>query len=1015
MRRLRPCLLGLLACVLLPNAARGSAIPGQTCSLFGTGGVSCTPADCDFSGTLTADCDGGGDDAGGDDLLEIAGATVTCDGDILQDPNEPAAGIHVIAGSFACDVAGNGNRTTEIRLGPAGIDVQNQGTWLLQDRWIQPGDPVAYLTEPQWMIVSQVMPCPVDAASQAPADATDRGPYEPDCTNGNAHEVLLGFDDPFTDEVLAEVTPGETIWCWGEADPTKPVADTTSCYEIAQVNLADRFVSIDVRQGQPGTSYDWDQREIAEYALAAQLDAGSRVIEVDDGQGGSAFPVDYFHNARWVAFQHPERGDPDCGDGDGIPCVMGDVDQLALELSYDASSWAASAGNDTLYVADPRGARGTHPAGSRVWITYGQMRGETGSFRVPVRVTSATPPSVDHGDSAMDFSLGADIQLDGGLLDALAMDTNLANQTRMTWTWIRDPGGDGQDGCTTGRVLRLTNSEDVLLSRVSKTGGSAKVGPACDRLHGIGCPGNAANACRDFTIRDVRWRHTGDDTFVSPPGADSPLVSGYTFQRVISEFASNACESAEMFQASGWNGGTITDAYCGDCLSKVIGGSGVLGASTSVVPTTVRNVMAMGIQGVLGSFGVWDVENVSLYGADHHLKAGQGAFQGSARHFVVDHYLATFDAVASEVGRVEGAIEDGIIRRSEGRAKTAIYLETGSAMRNVLVHETKGGGAGEPVTPCMAGGNDRNCVVLAVRQSESDVWLDGVTAIGAPGMCRILSLDEGTPPNRLDGVLFTDMSETGSSCRSLHGSELAVQEAAAGADPWCFHGSQSSSSSPDVVPAALDDLPLGSLLGVDPLWIHPASDWYQPDPLGPVGLAGCGAGLGAGVPTLSWAHRLRRIGRDCLGCPTDDFPTPCANGLDDDGDGDTDFPDDPGCQDLFGAKEDPACDDGRDNDGDGGFDWDGAGQGPADPDCAQKPWRATEARSPSCGLGPSLSPLLAGLARRYARRRRRGWRPLRREGRIPIVRQLPGVAAGHPHGAGRRGDGSVLPDRLQDL
>jgi hypothetical protein len=976
--RLRSRLLAALLVAGAGGPASASSVPGQTCAVTGAGSMSCSIADCSFTGSLTADCDGSGDDAGGDDRLEIRGS-VACDGDIFQDGTVAAAGIVVDGGSFTCDVADHGNQGTEIRLGPAGIAVRNASTWSLQDRWIRPASPVSFETEPQWLPVAGVIPCPVDASSRQPADGADRGPYEPDCANGHANQVMLAFDGPDSGLVLAAVTPGETLWCWGEADPTRPVADTTSCYEVAERNLADRFVTIDVRQGIPGTSYDWDQREIAEYALAAPLAAGSRVIEVDDGAGGSAFPVDWFHNARWVAFQDAGVGDEECGDGDASACTMGDTDQLALELTYDASSWAAHGLHDTLYVADPRGAKRDYPVGTRVWITYGHRRGETGSFRVPVRVTSATPTTTSHGDSGVVLAPSATLALSGGVLDALRTDIILPDAASMSWTWIRDPAGQASDGCTTGHILNLTNSEDVVLSRVSKTGGSANSGPACDRLHGISCTGQAPVACRDFTIRDLRWRHTGDDTFVAAPDPDSPLVEGYLLERVISEFAANAAQSAEMFQASGWDGGTIIDAYCGDCLSKATSGSGVIGAKESTSVTALRNVMGMGVRGVLGHSGAWDMRNVSLYGADHHFRGGQGALGGNATNFVIDHYVATADPLASEVGVIDGALRQGIIRRSEGRYRAAIFVESGARLSDVLIHETKGGGAGEPGTACYAGGNDPNCAVLRVGQSVSDVQVDHVTVLGHTGMCHLASWNEDTPANLASSLLLVGMSETGASCRSMAGSELAIQEAAAGAEAWCFFGSHSASSAPDVVSPAVDDLPPASLRGVDPLWEDAAAGQYLPT--GAVAAAGCGARAGAGVTTVTWAHYLRRIGRDCLGCGTDQFPPACSNGADDDGDGLADFPDDPGCQGLSSALEDPECDDGDDNDLDGGLDWDGAGAGPADPQCIEAPWRSSEAPQPAtCGMGPELLPVLAclGLARtrrgaaRDARRRSGG-------------------------------------------
>jgi subtilisin len=107
--------------------------------------------------------------------------------------------------------------------------------------------------------------------------------------------------------------------------------------------------------------------------------------------------------------------------------------------------------------------------------------------------------------------------------------------------------------------------------------------------------------------------------------------------------------------------------------------------------------------------------------------------------------------------------------------------------------------------------------------------------------------------------------------------------------------------------------------------------------------------------------------------------TVCDNGLDDDGDGWADAPDDPGCGNPLNDREDPQCQDGINNDPgedalvdfDGGASLNGGVPLTApDPQCVDKPWRASEANR--CGLGAELALVAAllPLARRARRRRR---------------------------------------------
>jgi hypothetical protein len=98
------------------------------------------------------------------------------------------------------------------------------------------------------------------------------------------------------------------------------------------------------------------------------------------------------------------------------------------------------------------------------------------------------------------------------------------------------------------------------------------------------------------------------------------------------------------------------------------------------------------------------------------------------------------------------------------------------------------------------------------------------------------------------------------------------------------------------------------------------------------------------------------------------LPAICSDGVDNDGDGLTDFPADPGCGAGTGTLENPQCDDGLDNDGDFGIDWDGPGPAEPDAQCYGQGWRNRE-RPKRCGLGFELGlalPALLALRRRRA-------------------------------------------------
>jgi hypothetical protein len=121
------------------------------------------------------------------------------------------------------------------------------------------------------------------------------------------------------------------------------------------------------------------------------------------------------------------------------------------------------------------------------------------------------------------------------------------------------------------------------------------------------------------------------------------------------------------------------------------------------------------------------------------------------------------------------------------------------------------------------------------------------------------------------------------------------------------------------------------------------------------------------------------------GCSSPSDPTeteatlPCDDGADNDGDSFVDTAFDPGCRNPSSASESPECQDGIDNDLAAGIDFDGGASVNAgvplaapDPQCTA-PWRNQEAAAsgpaPSCGLGPELAAGVGALL--WLRRRRK--------------------------------------------
>jgi uncharacterized repeat protein (TIGR03806 family) len=124
----------------------------------------------------------------------------------------------------------------------------------------------------------------------------------------------------------------------------------------------------------------------------------------------------------------------------------------------------------------------------------------------------------------------------------------------------------------------------------------------------------------------------------------------------------------------------------------------------------------------------------------------------------------------------------------------------------------------------------------------------------------------------------------------------------------------------------------------------------------------------------------------CASAAAGSEQTRCSDGVDNDGDGRIDSPYDVGCEAPWDVTESSTCEDGVDNNGDGRMDFDGGASRnggvpllPPEPLCTGVPFGNLEAglTTTGCGLGPELAGLLLAisLARRARRSPAHGRRP----------------------------------------
>jgi hypothetical protein len=226
-----------------------------------------------------------------------------------------------------------------------------------------------------------------------------------------------------------------------------------------------------------------------------------------------------------------------------------------------------------------------------------------------------------------------------------------------------------------------------------------------------------------------------------------------------------------------------------------------------------------------------------------------------------------------------------------------------------------------PLSPYFGGGGSTSSATPFSLNIDGGGWTIGRAFAGTPGATTFPQFSSS-----VGGTLAVGASRFSLVAPTYVGTSVYGQIAPRGFRPWRLQISFTDGLGvPQFIVDAFDSDGDGVVSGSDncPDDPNPGQADADGDGVGDVCDVQCDNGLdddGDGLVDFP----------DDPGCPAasfDDEDPPCGNGADDDGDGLVDL-DDPGCANVAWPTESPACDDGADNDGDGNADH------PADDGCA---------------------------------------------------------------------------------
>lgn len=892
------------------------------------------------------------DSPGADDTFVIDHA-VTLTGDILQDGVTSGTGIIVRSGG---SLIAPGPLT--IAINEDGIECQAGSTCSLTGAYREFGSTTpGTLLDPDpahSFVVGDVIPCPdangVSDCSDPGLRGTVRLSY-PDAIYGpggprelaNACASVAGVD-PGTG-----VGDGDVIAFWNP-DPSDPNegTDTNYWYEVSEVvGGASCHIDFSVHQGENDQSgYPLARREVAGYTPAVAIARGSRAVEL----GAGTLPANDYHNGRMLRLER--AGAPSAETYRIYDTVTAATDECADAIGPC----------DLIKIADHLGFATPVDTGlpdaDQIWIDYGWQTDDPFMVVSPVRIRAASPAR-----QTATVKLSGSVRLQAVVLyrtSTLVMAAEDVLDCRDLWL----------EDLFSGPSDKLNIKSALECERVSITGGDPE--PAQDISHTV-----VVETSDPITLRALGLRHGGDDFFSVHTG-DSPTV---VFDRFRGQFKSSNAPSDECIATGGSPVFlTATDVECIDATNT----GGVFGPGTR--PTDVFDIDSVMVIAARGTFWASVFNNaepnfrdVTIIGSEL-IVANAELLPGHTERFVVRDSSAYNGARLLRAG--QGYSRDGLMADNTV-IDSLVMVPKDIDISNVAIVRTQG--------------LTNATLVSSVSTPASSSWRNVLfyQAPGDPVFSRLWHFRSTLTD--LSGYTMGGVAFVNGNRGIQNGSGISFDDPTLGMQfdgPLCFFG-----NTIDAGAGTLAQIPASSLIGVPPEFVSPDENRFDPAPGSPWDLAQCGVLRGAQAPGVrafrrvhAWSNLMPEFmggacsdGVDNDGDGEVDFPDDddcesseddtelggaCSDDTDNDGDLLIDFPDDPGCRDAAWPFEDPKCQDGIDNDGDGFIDWDGGGQGPADPQCGGQAFSNRERKLTRCGLGGEAGLALAALIWARTRRRR---------------------------------------------